>query len=58
MQVHFVSTMLQMGVPEIHILGIRPIDVQNEAIAQALASAKALSCKVDERKIKKLTPIP
>lgn len=58
MQLHYVSTMLQLGVPEIHILGNGPIDVQDEAIAQALASAKALGCKVDERKIKCLTRIP
>ncbi|GAB7338766.1 hypothetical protein MBLNU457_5475t1 [Dothideomycetes sp. NU457] len=58
MQLHYVSTMLQMGVPEIHILGNGPIDVQNEAIAQALESARALGCKVDERKIRRLTRIP
>jgi len=58
MQLHYVSTMLQMGVPEIHVLGNGPIDVQDEGIAQALQSAKALGCKVDERKIAKLTPIP
>jgi len=58
MQLHYVSTMLQMGVPEIHILGNGPIDIENEIIAQALQSAKALGCNIDERRVAGMTHIP